>query len=165
MPRATHHGPQRSRGLRVPFGSAYHKGAYDAVQCGGGATTDAKRWSITVERSVQSPAPANSPDLDGMPLRFGQGGRRPYANLWYRRPAVLPLPPPVTAKRDPTSPERFLIVEGRVWRVYESRLSEGAEPALVFSSGGQVRFCPRFPLGWYELMDDRLTDLYWDADF
>ena len=78
---------------------------------------------------------------------------------------MLPLPPPVTAKRDPTSPERFLIVDGRVWRAYESRLAEGAEPALVFSSGGQVRFCARFPIGWYELADDRLTDLYWDADF
>ena len=78
---------------------------------------------------------------------------------------MLPLPPSVTAKRDPTSPERFLIVDGRVWRVYESRLVEGAEPALVFSSGGQVRFCQRFPIGWYELVDERLTDLYWDADF
>lgn len=75
------------------------------------------------------------------------------------------LPQPVTVKRDPTSPERFLIVDGRVWRVYEARIAEGAEPALVFSSGGQVRFLPRFPLVWYELADDRLTDLYWDADF
>lgn len=75
------------------------------------------------------------------------------------------LPQPVTVKRDPLSPERFLIVDGRVWRVYETRIAEGAEPALVFSSGGQVRFLPRYPLGWYELADDRLTDLYWDADF
>lgn len=138
---------------------------YGAVQCGGGATTEVERWSFTVEWSVHSDRPANSPDLDCAPLRFGQGSRRPYANTRYRRSAVLPLQPPVTAKRDPTSPERFLIVEGRVWRVYESRLAEGAEPALVFSSGGQVRFCPRFPLGWYELADERLTDLYWDADF
>jgi len=79
--------------------------------------------------------------------------------------AVIPLYPPVIAKRDPASPERFLIVEGRVWRVYESRLAEGAEPALVFSSGGQARFCHRFPIGWYELADERLTDLYWDAEF
>ncbi len=75
------------------------------------------------------------------------------------------LPQPLTVKRDPTSPERVLIVDGRVWRVYESRVAEGADPALVFSSGGQVRFLPRFPMGWYELADDRLTDLYWDADF
>lgn len=89
--------------------------------------------------------------------------RRPCA---VDRPTVpRVLPQPTTVKRDPTSPERFLIVDGRVWRVYESRLAEGAEPSLIFSNGGQIRFVPRFPIGWYELADDRLTDLYWDADF
>lgn len=98
-------------------------------------------------------------------LCLAPSSRRRYENRWYLPPAVAPLPSPVIAKRDPTSPERFLIVDGRVWRVYESRLTEGAQPSLVFSSGGQVRFCARFPIGWYELADDRLTDLYWDADF
>lgn len=71
---------------------------------------------------------------------------------------------PVT-RRHPTSPERFFTVNGRLWRVFEAEVAGLVSSSLVFSQGGQLRFLARYPEAWYEYPDERLTDLFWDAEF
>ncbi len=68
-------------------------------------------------------------------------------------------------RRHPTSPERYLHVNGRLWRVFEAEVAGLVTSSLVFSQEGRLRFLARFPAAWYEYPDERLTDLFWEAEF